>query len=280
MQRLSVKILIFIVAITCANTGATVGISVNAKCNIFGAGHSPPNDTPDVGPNGGGIAPEMISLATLSNAPALQFQPSGSVSFCSGCGLYGPEGDGIPYAAPGYNGISGITNMPGRALVGVFVGDSEPTNPAPAPLDFAVIGTNFCILAPQICQLFLIGAGTTPNGLNQTFIVPRAATRLYLGFVDGDDYPDSPDAYDDNSGSLSVSVGAALSLAVTYSAGSPLISVFGPLGTTNNIEYTPVLPAVSWTPLTNVVITNIPMLLYDSSSSGQAARFYRAMQLP
>ena len=48
----------------------------------------------------------------------------------------------------------------------------------------------------------------TANGSLQTIIVPPGATRLYLGFVDGYTYQDTPDGYDDNSGALSVTVSA------------------------------------------------------------------------
>jgi hypothetical protein len=149
-----------------------------------------------------------ISLGALSNAPALQFQASGSVSFCSGCGTNGPDGDSSVWAGFSYNGISGITNVPGRSLIAAFTSDTEPSNPAPASLDFGVIGTNFAALAPQLDQLFFIGDGVTADGFSQTIIVPAGATRLYMGFVDGYTYQDTPDGYDDNSGVLSVTVNA------------------------------------------------------------------------
>jgi hypothetical protein len=201
-------LLIFLLTLlTCAHVEAGVGVTVSAECNVFGAGHSSPNNTPDVGSNGGGIPPVMIPLTALSNSPALQFQASGTISFCPACGSYGPDGNGSLYAAPSYNGISGITNSPARGLIAVFTGATEPANPAPASLDFSVIGTNFATLSPQLNQLFFIGAGViTTNDAPQTIFVPPGATQLYLGFVDGDAYPDSPDAYGDNSGSLAVNV--------------------------------------------------------------------------
>ena len=177
-------LLIFLLTIlACARVEAGVGVAVSAECNVFGAGHNSPNNTPDVGPNGGGIPPVMIPLTALSNSPALQFQAAGTISFCPYCGSFGPDGNGLLYAAPSYNGISGITNSPARGLIAVFTGATEPANPAPPSLDFSVIGTNFATLSPQLNQLFFIGAGViTTNDAPQTIF------------------------YDDNSGSLSVNV--------------------------------------------------------------------------
>lgn len=226
------------------------------------------------------MPPVLISLAALSNAPALRFLAGGSVSYCPPCGNNGPDGASFISAAPSYNGISGITNFPGRSLVAVFVSDAEPTNPAPVPLDFAIIGTNYATLAPELRQVFFLGDGLTANGMAQAIRVPAGATRLYLGLIDGYSYADTPDGYEDNSGSFSVSVTPALFLGIEYSIGKPGISVFGPVGSSNRIEYATSLPTTNWISLTNIVLTGIPTLLYDTSSSGDPARFYRAFQWP
>ena len=280
MKTTWTKILAAIMTAGLAQAAFAVDVSVDARCNIYGAGHLPPNDAPTVGTHGGGLPPVLILLAALSNAPALRFLASGSVSYCPSCGVNGPDGAGFISAAPSYNGVSGITNFPGRSLIAVFVGEVEPTNPAPAPLDFAIIGTNYATLAPGLRQMFFIGDGLTANGMAQVIRVPTGASRLYLGFIDAYSYTDTPDGYDDNSGSFSVAVTPALFLGMEYSTGKPGISVFGPVGSTNRIEYTTALPASNWIPLTNIVLTGIPTLLYDNSSAGDPARFYRAYQWP
>ena len=281
MKTTSTKILMIVLTIACAHAAPIIDVSVDAHCNIYGAGHPPPNDAPTVGSNGGGIAPILIPLTSLGNAPTLQFKATGSVSYCPNCGANGPDGGDFITAAPSYNGISGITNFPARSLVAVFTSDTEPANPAPSPLDFALIGTNYTTLAPQLRQIFYLGDGLTATNTAQLISVPVGATKLYLGFVDGDSYEDTPDAYDDNSGAFSVTVSsAALSLGIEYSTGKPGISIFGPVGSSNRVEYVTALPATNWITLTNIVLTGNPIFLYDTSSSGDRARFYRALQLP
>jgi hypothetical protein len=201
------RFLIVVSVVFCLHRTFAITTNVNATCNIYGAGHTPPNDAPDVGPNGGGIAPALVSLAALGNPLFLTIQATGSVSYCFGCGYNGPDGTNFISDAPSYNGISGISNFPGRSLMAVFTSETEPANPAPPSLDFSVIGTNYATLAPQLRQIFFVGDGLAdPGGVSQTIQVPAGATRLYLGFIDSYSYTDTPDGYDDNTGSLAVTV--------------------------------------------------------------------------
>jgi hypothetical protein len=55
-------------------------------------------------------------------------------------------------------------------------------------------------------QIFFIGDGRTHDGEAQRFKVPRGATRLYLGFADAWGWRGAPGYFDDNSGSLDVTV--------------------------------------------------------------------------
>lgn len=280
-QRPPMTLLVITLAVACSSCGWALDVTVNGSCNIYGAGHAPPNDAPSVGSNGGGIAPAEIPLADLGNPPALILYATGAISFCSSCGNNGADGIAVIRANPSYNGISGITNCPGRSLRAVFTSNSEPTNPAPPPLDFAVIGTNYTTLAPQLNQMFFIGNGLAePSATPQVIQVPVGATKLYLGFVDGNGYNDTPDWYADNSGSLAVTVAAALALRIDFSTGQPGISVYGENGTTNRIEYTTALPTTNWTPLTNVVLNAVPTIWYDAHFSGDSSRFYRAVSPP
>ena len=58
----------------------------------------------------------------------------------------------------------------------------------------------------MVGQTFFIGDGMTPSGLQQRFIVPPNATRLYLGFADAFSFQGPPGAYGDNTGGLSVTL--------------------------------------------------------------------------
>ena len=119
-------------------------------------------------------------------------------------------------------GISGIRLDKGSGfLSAVFVGNSTPSAPAPAQLLFTnngttnSIDTSFTELHPILNQQFFVGDGLTGNGSGaiQKFFIPAGATRLYLGFADGDGYNGDPGAYYDNSGALSVSLRTNANLA-------------------------------------------------------------------
>jgi hypothetical protein len=117
-------------------------------------------------------------------------------------------GDGRAYLSgtniSSYGGISGIRNDNAIAfLVGVFLNDSEPTGSGPSALDFTN-NTSFAELSPQLNQTFFIGDGLTGSGVGniQRFLVPEQATRLFLGFADGNAVQGLPAYYNDNTGSL------------------------------------------------------------------------------
>ena len=82
------------------------------------------------------------------------------------------------------NGISNVT-APYDSLIGVFVQDGRPDRfKAPQQLDFKRLGLEFTSLAPELRQVFFIGSGTTKDGVTRRYLVPRGATRLYLGIMD------------------------------------------------------------------------------------------------
>jgi hypothetical protein len=85
-------------------------------------------------------------------------------------------------------------------LVGVFLTDDEPSDPAPPPLDFTG-DEEFEELAPEIAQTFFIG-----DGEGRTFRVPTGATRLFLGFADAFLYEGPPGWYGNNAGEFEVTV--------------------------------------------------------------------------
>jgi hypothetical protein len=83
-------------------------------------------------------------------------------------------------------GISAITG-PGGALIGVFLGPTEP-NPSATPPDADFTGSaarDLVTLNPLLQQPFYIGRGTTSSGAAKRFVVPAGATRLFLGVLDG-----------------------------------------------------------------------------------------------
>jgi hypothetical protein len=83
----------------------------------------------------------------------------------------------------------------------VFLDDSEPADPPPAPLDL-LGGVGFPSVSPGIAQGFFIGDGLTGTGEGdlQEFHVPVGATRLFLGLFDYLGCMEPPGGYADNSG--------------------------------------------------------------------------------
>jgi hypothetical protein len=134
------------------------------------------------------------------------------VSFPSVTGeVYGRYGQAPPNGPGGeeiidtdvesFGGISGIIHRnKAMFLVGVFLTDDEPADPAPARLDFTD-NEDFDLLEPEIGQTFLIG-----DGVGRRYLVPPGATRLFLGFAEGMFYKGLPGFYGNNSGELEVRV--------------------------------------------------------------------------
>jgi hypothetical protein len=82
------------------------------------------------------------------------------------------------------NGISNIV-APYDSLLGVFLDDARPDKSrAPRTLDFESMGMKFLSLSPQLRQLFFIGSGKTKKGEARRYLVPKGATRLFLGTMD------------------------------------------------------------------------------------------------
>ncbi|NDC63700.1 MAG: hypothetical protein EBZ59_06895 [Planctomycetia bacterium] len=167
--------------------------------------------------------PQYLGQYNGPDGGAILFQDSGwpnnYLTTSSPPGMLPPSEAGSPTTfytqIDSLDGISGLTlfetapaDRRAMFLAGVFTSDSEPNDPAPAILDFSstAIGTSFTSLSPLLHQSFFIGDGLagTGSGTAQSFIVPDAATRLYLGFVDGQCFVGHPDYYDNNSGAFAV----------------------------------------------------------------------------
>jgi hypothetical protein len=189
-------------ALAASRALARQSVSVSAQCNLYGAGHAVP---PNPGGGGAGILPVFISLPPA--AAILSFSSaSGTVLFCPACTpANGADGVNSATNIDPCDGISGLVAAArARFLAGIFVGPSEPADPAPASLSFT--DGSFQRLTPGLRQTFFIGDGLTGtgSGITQRFFVPPGATRFYLGFLDTNNT--LPGWYQDNSGSISITV--------------------------------------------------------------------------
>ncbi|MFN8489074.1 MAG: cohesin domain-containing protein [Caldilineaceae bacterium] len=178
---------------------------VSGQANIFGAGKTEP---PAPGGGGGGMLPTGVSLAA-NKGQVLRFPTITGTVQCYFMSISVSAEGGNCVDARGtdinsYDGIAGIMHEDRNMfLVGIFLTDATPIDPAPERLHFA--DTNdFTELHPALNQIFFIGDGRTANGTLQAFYVPETATRLFLGFADAFDFHGDPCCYDDNQGELTV----------------------------------------------------------------------------
>ena len=169
-----------------AGGGST--LTVDSKSNIFAAGRPTAFD---------GSLPPFIRL-TVGSGTAISFSSiTGSWTCTSGGAMVSAEGGNICGGATdinSYQGISGIVDgHRSMFLVGVFLGDRAPSDPAPERLDFTD-SENYTLLSPFLGQTFFIGDGLTGTGTGtpQQVVVPNGATRLFLGVEDGYDFRGNP----------------------------------------------------------------------------------------
>ena len=79
--------------------------------------------------------------------------------------------------------------------------------------------------------------------------------------------------------SLAVVPDLPLSLAIEFSSQAQ-IRVFGPLGSTNRVDFCRDLRMTNWTPLTNVILEGTATFTFtDPGSTNDTQRFYRAVRL-
>lgn len=173
---------------------------VPATANIFGAGH---DELPQPGGGGNGTEPIEISLPAGASRTVTFAEAEGSVIPISELGIAnGAEGAGYGITdIESHGGMSGILHGDNtKFLVGVFLTDEEPADPAPERLDFTE-SEDLEVLEPEVAQVFLIG-----DGEGRTFAVPDEATRLFLGFADAASFVGQPGYYGNNSGAIGVRV--------------------------------------------------------------------------
>lgn len=133
----------------------------------------------------------------------------GELGACDACERESPDGGSLSFGSTGitaFNGIAGVT-FADRTLfvVGVFVGDDQPSHPAEAVVDLSGADDELS-QEPGLGEPFFIGDGETADGERQEVVVPENAETLYLGFADAYGFYGTPGAYDDNHGSVTIEV--------------------------------------------------------------------------
>ena len=158
-------------------------------------------------------SPVQVKDVTIAPGTFLTFSAVGTVSngLCGPpyCPTFGPDGgikpDEFPlfHEAGAENGISNL-GSPINALIGVFLGPSAPSsNPPPPALNFSSQRSqDYLTISPGVRQAFFIGDGLANGSKVQRVVVPRGATRLFLGTMDGC-------CWSDNHGSFTVHIGPA-----------------------------------------------------------------------
>jgi len=190
-------------------SAATVSLPVSGSANIYGAGQATP---PAPGGGGGGLPPALNGFSARPDRVITFSSVSGTISLTPSLGVFsGPDGNAsFPTDISSFGGLAGIRSDSSGFLAGVFLGPTVPSDPTLPVLDFrsSALGTSFLTLAPQLGQVFFIGDGRTGTGSGtvQQFFAPPTATRLYLGFADALGYEGLPGQYQDNLGTLNVTV--------------------------------------------------------------------------
>lgn len=195
-------------ALAAAAVGTAQGtVTVPSKADLFYAGLGA---VPSPGLENGGVLPVVERLPSGADRVLTITHAAGSLNWGPGSPDFGADGDltgntlGGVTNVKGYRGISGIHMLKDQLfLAGVFLGNAQQKEPAPARLSMADASTA-ATLAPRLQQVFPIGDGHTTAGALQRFKVPAGATRLYLGYVDADGFSGTPGFYADNTGSLRV----------------------------------------------------------------------------
>lgn len=189
-------------------------LTVDAKANIYGATKTQPP--------GGGLLPAVFEFTPGEYQLFIPSNITGQVSCCDNLPLYnGPDGGsyGLGHTrVPTLGGIAGVEHPTKTMfLVGLFTDDQGPGDSVPErTLDCSLDCEDFDSYNTALHVPFFIGDGKNSRGHLQAFNIPPQATKLYLGFVDGDD-TGQVGSYDDNQGQLKAEFGIYYSLSYTGS---------------------------------------------------------------
>ena len=232
-------------------------------------------------PNGsqsdGDFAPQQspVPVVTIPVTPGndLQFTVAGSIGFAPDRSGTPPDGSAVAAHRSGaVNGISGYTG-PQEALVGVFLGPTQPSlfSP-PAAADFSTSASrDFTNLSPLLQQVFFIGDGRNGSGVVQRFRVPAGATRLYLGGTDGFNWANNVGQFTVSVSRVSSSQPEGISVQLV-----PRIVVRGNVGASYRIEFS--TDMTQWTQLASVVLGASPEFFYEPPELFPK-RFYRLVRI-
>jgi hypothetical protein len=182
-----------------AQSGAPIVVRVPATANPYLAG-MPDGTRAVMGDRAPRESPVLVNVS-LENAVSVSFRSWGGMDHLPDCppNCYSPNGSEMASHDGGSeNGISTVT-APINSLVGVFLGSGRPDKGrAPRGLNFER-PKDFVSLSPELKQVFFIGTGSNKAGVVRTFFVPKGATRLFLGTMDGYEW-------NNNTGGFSVQV--------------------------------------------------------------------------
>lgn len=185
--------------------GTEATVTIDSRSDIFSSGLAKADA------QRGGVMPSTITLAP--GGGIVSFPKVVGRASCNGPDGVDADGGGC---AGGNTDLQPANKLSGMIhhertmfLVGVFLGP-KPSAKAPKTLDFSdkALGTKFEKLEPQLGQVFFIGDGHPGDsgGATHDFVVPKGATRLFLGYADGFGFQGTPGAYGDNKGGLAVTV--------------------------------------------------------------------------
>lgn len=155
-------------------------VAVAAQASIFQAGQPSPVDFG--GGGGAGLLPTELALVPGTGRSMRVLDRAGNVSFSAGAATTPPDGVGFGDVAWGnWGDVAGPQLRRMGQLMGVFL-DSGLPSPIPEGFDCGDFDGGFA--APEIGQVFCIGDGLSFANEPQTFLVPDAATRLFLGHAE------------------------------------------------------------------------------------------------
>jgi hypothetical protein len=186
-SSLRVNVALFVAFAAGTHTFAQVAVTVGGQSNPWLSG-MPAGTAASYGDFEPAQSPVLVPMTLTPASLVWVTDVVGTVGYAPGVSC---PPDGCPYTychAPGVqNGIANACWDRASSLVGVFLGDEQPSlTPVPAPSAFNTAALrDYGTTSPALKQVFFIGDGRRSNGDQQRVVVPTGATRLFLGVSDG-----------------------------------------------------------------------------------------------